>query len=103
MKLSNPPSVVDTEAIANIGAGSSFSIVPVAVPLVVLMIAPLVGVLRVAVKVSLLSNNVSSVVGTEKVLVVSPCAKDRVSVLEVKSLVLMTLSVVPMEAVTVTR
>ena len=59
MKVTAPPSVTDAEEIANTGAASSLVIVPVAEPLVVLIVAPLVAALRVAVKVSLPSNMVS--------------------------------------------
>ena len=59
VKVIAPPSVAVGEEIANIGAASSLVIVPVADPLVALIVAPLVAALRVAVKVSLLSNKVS--------------------------------------------
>ena len=59
VKVITPPSVADAEAIANTGAASSLLMVPVAELLVVLIVAPLVAALRVAVKVSLPSNRVS--------------------------------------------
>ena len=59
VKVIAPPSVADAEEIANTGAASSLVIVPVAVPLVALRVAPLVGALKVAVKVSLPSKMVS--------------------------------------------
>ena len=59
VKVITPPSVADAEAISNTGAASSLVMVPVALPLVVLIVAPLVAALRVAVKISLPSNSVS--------------------------------------------
>ena len=72
MKVIAPPSVVDDEAIAKTGAASSLLSVPVAEPVTPLIIAPPVAALKDAVKVSLLSNNVSWVVWTEKVFEASP-------------------------------
>ena len=83
------------------GAASSLLIVPLAVAFVELMIAPLVALLKLAVKVSWSSNRTSGVVWTAKILVVSPCAKVRVSVFAVKS-VSLAVSPVAIEVTTVT-
>ena len=79
----------------------SFLMPPVAVPLVELTTAPLVGLLRLTVKVSFPSYSLSCVVVTVKVLVESPWAKDRVDVLAMKSLTL-AVSELPIEVANVT-
>ena len=59
MKLIALPSVAEAAAILNMGAGSSLLIVPLAVALVELTIAPLLGLLKLTVNVSLPSNRLS--------------------------------------------
>ena len=58
MKLISPPSVADAAEIANMGAGSSLTIVPVAIAVA---IVALVGLLSVTANVSSTSNMVSPV------------------------------------------
>ena len=59
VKLMAFPSVAEAEVMANIGAASSLLIVPLAVAFVELMIAPLLGLLKLTVKVSFPSNRLS--------------------------------------------
>ena len=59
MKLIALPSNAEAVAILNTGAASSLLIVPLAVALVELTTAPLLGLLKLTVKVSLPSNKLS--------------------------------------------
>ena len=59
VKLTALPSVAEAAAILNMGAASSLLIVPLAVPFVELTTAPLLGLLKLTVKVSLPSNRLS--------------------------------------------